>query len=353
MPGDVLGGLPVVRLTAPVRPGRAGFVAAAIVPGRGFMALQATAALPSGEEVDAFVAPGVADAAAQLDGGPADFAGNRSFAFGGALLAPYANRIRGRSLTDAREIETRVGDQIVRLPRNWGGKAPGGEAYAMHGLILDQPAPFEQPDAATVRGALRGGRLDSWPGDLRLDLEWRLQDGALRLRLEARNHGQAATPFGAGWHPYLRLPSGRRAQATLHLPAERRAEVNDYDEVLPTGRLLTVAGTPYDFRRPRPLGALYLDDAFTGLRRTAETLTVTVADPAARIAWRVTTASPTVQAVQVYAPPDQPFVVVEPQLNLADPFGPAWPRGIDTGMVLLQPGETTAYEVALSLEAAP
>jgi aldose 1-epimerase len=341
-----IGGAPAVTLTADPPAGRPGIVEATVLPGRGFMLLQAVAAWPDGRRTEILHAPPLAEAALALAGSPEDFAGNRTFAFGGALLAPYANRIRGRSLAETREIETAVDGRRVRLPRNWGGRGPGAEAYAMHGLILAAHVEPELQGPGAVRGRL--DRLDDrWPGQIELAFEWRLADGALRLSLEARNRGAETAPFGAGWHPYFRLPSGDRRQARLTVPARRRTEVNDYDEVLPTGRLLEVAGTPYDFRKGQALGDLYLDDCFTGL--AAGPATVEVVDPAAGLGVRITAASPPVKAVQVYAPPDQAFVVVEPQFNLADPFGAAWPADVDTGMVRLAPGDSVAYDVALAV----
>ena len=52
-------------------------------------------------------------------------------------------------------------------------------------------------------------------------------------------------------------------------------------------------------------------------------------------------------AVQVFAPPDQPFVVIEPQLALADPFGARWRRS--TGMALLPPGGRVRYHVEVAI----
>jgi galactose mutarotase-like enzyme len=319
------------------------FLEATVVPARGMLLLQARLRLPSGDVVDALHAP--RDALDQLDGGPEDFAGNRTFAFGGAILAPYANRIRGRPLADSREIETEVDGRTVRLPRNWGGKAPGAEQYAMHGLILDAPVATEQPAPNRLRGRLDAGDFGGrWPSSAALSFEWVLEAGALILRMEARNTGGGPLPMGLGWHPYFALPSGDRRQARLRLPAAKRTEVNDYDEVLPTGRLLDVAGTPFDFRRGAALGDLYLDDCFTDLTRQDGQTLVEVLDPAAGLGLRLASPSPAVRAVQVYAPPEQAFVVVEPQFNLADPYGAQW-HGTDTGMARLLPGATIAYEV--------
>jgi aldose 1-epimerase len=342
-----VGGAPPVTLRAQDVPlDRPAFTEAVVLPGRGMMLLQARLRMPSGRMLDALFAP--PDAAGQLEGGPEDFAGNRSFAFGGAILAPYANRIRGRVVADAREIEAEVAGQTVRLPRNWGGKAPGAEQYAMHGLILDTAVPYEQLAPDTLRGRLDAGDFGGrWPSKTELAFEWRLAGGGLELSVTARNVGDEPLPIGLGWHPYFSLPGGDRRQARLRLAADRRMEVNDYDEVLPTGRLLEVAASAYDFGGPSgaALGDLYLDDCFTQLRREDGRTVVEVLDPAGGLGLRIASSSPHVRAVQVYAPPDQDFVVVEPQFNLTDPYGAEWPPGTDTGMALAPPGGSVTYEV--------
>jgi len=351
--GEVLriGGEPAVTLTAEdaATTGPA-FIEATVLPGRGMMLLQARLRLASGEVVDAIAAPSLEEAARELDGGPDDFAGDKAFSFGGAILAPYANRIRGRPVEGIREIETDIAGRKVRLPRNWGGKAPGAEQYAMHGLILASAVPWMQPAVDRVTGRLAAGAFGGrWPGDTILTFEWALAGGALTLRVAAENAGAEPLPMGIGWHPYFALPSGDRRQAMLHVAAASRTLVNDYDEVLPTGALEPVAGGPYDFNAPggRPLGGAYLDDCFTALRREGGLAFAEIRDPAAGLGLRIASPSPQVRAFQVYAPLDRAFVVVEPQFNLADPYGAAW-RGRDTGMALIPPGGSVAYEAQVS-----
>ena len=342
-----IGGAPVVTLRAgDVPPDQPAIVEAQVLPGRGMMLLQARLRLASGEIVDAIEAPPVEDAARRLGGGPDDFAGNASFSFGGAILAPFANRICGHALDDSREIETTIAGTPVRLPRNWGGKAPGAAQYAMHGLILAAAVAWRQDDPAHLAGWLDAGDFGGqWPGRLRLGFEWRLRAGALTLRVRGQNIGDTPAPIGIGWHPYFRLPSGERGQARLFAPATCRVEVNNYDEVLPTGRLLPVAGTPYDFTAAngRALGDQYLDDCFTDLRRSEGRAIAHVIDPAADVGLSIASAAHQVRAFQVYAPPEKPFVVVEPQFNLADPFGPEW-GSRNTGMVMIPPGGATTYD---------
>lgn len=353
MPGPLdIGGLPVVTLTAAPAEGPR-FCSAQILPGRGMMILQARAFFPGLGEIDVLHAPTVADAAQRLDGGASDFAGNAAFGFGGAILLPYANRIRGQALRSSREIEAQVDGHTVRLPRNWGGKAQGAEQYAMHGLILDVPVPFQQSRPNRVSGRLYAGDFGGrWPGMAEAAFEWRLKPRALTLHVTVTNTGESVLPIGLGWHPYFALPSGRREQARLTVPAKGRLEVNDYDEVLPTGRVLPVAGTAYDLSEGPTLGEFYLDDCFVDLDRPGGEAIIELSDPAAAYGLRLRTASSQVQAVQVYAPPDQAFVVIEPQFNWADPYGAIWPDGTDTGMTRLAPGASIDYEVRVELRPA-
>ncbi len=174
----------------------------------------------------------------------------------------------------------------------------------------------------------------------------------MTLSVVVVNAGDEPLPVGIGWHPYFRIPSGRREQAQLSLPARRRALVTNYDDVFPTGALASVAGTPYDLTAAggRPLGAQYFDDCFVDLMKSPEgDLCLELFDPATAFRLRLIATSPHVQAVQVYAPPDEAFVVLEPQFNRADPFSPVWPRGTDTGMVVVPPGEDVTWAVQLDL----
>ena len=51
-----------------------------------------------------------------------------------------------------------------------------------------------------------------------------------------------------------------------------------------------------------------------------------------------------ITAIQVYAPLDKKFVVVEPHFNWVDPYSKVW-GGKKTGMVIVKPGESVTYSV--------
>ncbi len=354
-----IGGAPVVTLARPepLDASRPAFLSAQILPGRGMMTLQIRARLPRLGDVDLLAAPPLDKVREILDDGREDFPGNASYTMGGALLIPYANRIRGEPSPDGRTIRAEVLGRPVQLPANWGGRKPGAERYAMHGLFLasrvDALVRETTEEEDRLRASFQAGDFDHrWLSATDLSFEDVLRSESFILTITARNVGGEPLPMGIGWHPYFVIPSGRRQQARMRIPARRRTVVNDYDEVLPTGEVVPVAGTPYDFSPPggRPLGGLFLDDCFVDLERSAEGHVVAeIVDPEASYGLRIVAAAPHVKAIQVYAPPDGSFIALEPQFNWADPFGPQWGPDVDTGMAILAPGASAVYSVRLEL----
>jgi galactose mutarotase-like enzyme len=342
-------------------PGHPHFLSAQFLPGRGMMLLQLRAYLPGLGARDLLVAPPLEEAREQLEGETGPFVGNASYSFGGAFLIPYANRIRGVPAADGKTLTAEILGRTVRLPANWGGRKPGAEQYAMHGLVLAtrmddihwQTTAQEDRALATLHARDFGRHGEHhWLSATDLTFENILRSDSFTVTITAKNVGDEILPIGIGWHPYFALPSGRREQARLQIPARRRTLVNNYDEVLPTGEIVPVAGTPYDFSPPggRPLGDLALDDCFVDLERSAAGEAVAeVVDPLASYGLRIVAASPSIQAFQVYAPPDRAFMAVEPQFNWADPFGAQWGPDVDTGMAKLAPGESAVYAVRLEL----
>lgn len=336
----------------------AAFTSATLLPGRG-MAVWRLGARVHGRDIEVLHGPAPAALDAFLE--RERFPGNATFGMGGAILLPFANRIRGRLLPDGRTLETVVDGQTVCLPANWSGVRVGAERFAMHGLVLD--AAFkavvhersERADCARAELDLGdfGGR---WPSRTHVTVSYELRSDAFAMHVLARNAGRDPLPMGIGWHPYFNVPSLRRDQVRLRVPARRRTIVNDYDEVLPTGVIEEIGGTGCDYsvEGGRALDADHLDDCFTDLvRDDAGEVASEVTDPAAGYGVRVVATTPEVRAFQVYAPRVHPYVVVEPQFNLADPYGAEWPAGTDTGMVRLAPGASCELGARIELMRLP
>ena len=111
--------------------------------------------------------------------------------------------------------------------------------------------------------------MPGFPFTLSLAIEYGLSERGLSVRTTATNSGRKACPFGSGQHPYLTV--GTLTVDSVILRAPGRTVLRENERRLPVGRE-PVAGTEYDFRRPRPIGDMRLDDAFTDLERDAEGL---------------------------------------------------------------------------------
>jgi aldose 1-epimerase len=117
-----------------------------------------------------------------------------------------------------------------------------------------------------------------YPFLLGLEIEYALDAEGLRVRTTATNLGTDPCPYGAGAHPYLRLDADRIDGLELLSPA---ATYYESDECKIPTRRASVAGTPFDFREPRTIGATVMDHAFTDLARDTDgRATVRLRDPA-------------------------------------------------------------------------
>lgn len=352
-----IGGQPALTLSRP-RSGNGSkpeFLSVTVLPGRAMNVFQITAWIPGKGEVHLIHSPSLEEAAKIL-GGPDDPYGVKSFSFGGAFLAPFANRIIGPLSDNDRTVSFSWDGHPMKLAANFKGKNPEAVPHAIHGLILaaaTQDVHESTTDGRkTVSGVIHGGNFGGhWFSQSNVDLSVSLERDDVIATVTVKNVGDKEEPVGIAWHPYFNLPSGDRKQVRIHIPGDLRAGVNNYDDVFPTGRLEPVRGTPYDFTKPggAPLGTLFLDDNFSHLRRAADGSTqAEIIDPAAKYGLRIEALSRHVNTYQVYSPPEQSFVVIEPQFNLNDPFGAEW-KGKDNGMVVLKPGQSVTWKVKLEL----
>jgi aldose 1-epimerase len=351
-----IGGEPIVELHRPAGDqGKPHFTSATLLPGRGMSVLYLKAFLPGKGEIDVLFAPPLEQAKDELDNKDDQF-GNSIFHYGGSFLVPYANRIRGKVSPDGKSLTVNLGGQTVTVPANWKGKNPGAEPVAMHGLILRSKAEQVQEkdgtDASTASGIIHAGDFNGhWRSETDVKIDVALKDDTAVFTVTAKNVGKQPLPMGIGWHPYFAIPSGNRAQARLRVPAKKRAVVDNYDNVFPTKQVSVGENSgKYDFNAPggKPLGNMFLDDNFEGLKRSGEGVVSEISDPESHYGIRIVGLSPQIKSIQVYSPPEKQFIALEPQFNLPDPYGSQW-KGMDNGMVTLKPGETVTWRVRLEL----
>jgi aldose 1-epimerase len=126
--------------------------------------------------------------------------------FEGNVLLPWPNRIFG-----ARYAFAGTEHQLAITEPEAGN--------ALHGLVavVNWRAVDAAAERVTLAYTLHPQR--GYPFTLELTVTHELTDAGLELELRARNVGAADAPFGAGFHPYLRLGDDGIEDLELDLPA--------------------------------------------------------------------------------------------------------------------------------------
>lgn len=250
-------------------------------------------------------------------------AGGRTLALDGFIVGRYANRIaRGRFLLDGKTYQLACNDGRHHLhggPRGFQHVAWEGE---------------RRGDAVLLRHMSCDGE-EGYPGNLEAQVTYRLEGTALRIGFEA--HTDRPTPVNLTNHAYFNLAGEGtidghelRLAAACYLPVD--------EELIPTGEIAPVAGTPLDFRDWRRIGAARIDHSFV-LEGAAE-----LRDPASGRRVRIRTTQP---GLQVYSGhlSGRRGICLEPQHFPDSPNRPAFPSTV------LRPGEryrhSAVYELCL------
>lgn len=330
------------------------FTSITVLPGRALMIQQITANFPGKGNVEVLASPDLAGSKKQLEVDDDSF-GNQQFRLGACFLFPYPNRVRGALSADGKTITTSWNGHTLNLPASWHGSNPGAEINSMHGLILkravDEVSVRDVPGGQQIVGVIHGGDFGGhWLSKTDLTITVTLRADSVDAEMTAHNIGSEAEPVAFAWHPYFNLPSGHRTQARIEIPASNVAEVDNYDNVFPTGKLNPLNGSKYDFSAPggKALGDIFLDDNFGGLKAEDGVVKVRVIDPAAHYGVLIEGLSHNIKAIQVYAPPSKSFVAIEHQTNLNDLFGKEWGK-TDTGIITLEPGKSADWHVRLKV----
>lgn len=316
------------------------FLSATLLPGRGMNVLQIHAFIPGMGETDLLASPSVDGATAAMTGKAADSGGRYSLNAGGAFEVPWAGRIWSSSA----EWE---GHAIMLPPSNspWDG-----------GLMLAAPSDSSNtsalPDGGQAEATFHG--FDAlWPSTLDLKVSALLSGHTIDLTVIARNTGSTAEPVGIGWRPRFAIQNGALARLRLHVPGESLVERGGQRNTAPTGRLIPVAHSAFDFNSPNgaklPEGGadLYFTDLEQGVMDNGPA--TELIDMLNGYKLRITALSPEIKVMHVTMPADGSYLSIDPQFNCPDPFGHEWDKTKETGMVVLQPRQSTEWKVRLEI----
>ena len=167
--------------------------------------------------------------------------------FFGCLIGRYANRIAAGRFT--------LDGATSTLARNNGPNHLHGGNKGWDQAVW-RAEPFER--AAAVGLVLRHSSADGdegYPGTVTAQVTYTLTDRN-ELRVDYQATSDRATVINLTQHSYFNL-AGSRANDILGHELTLNAEAfTPVDEVLiPTGEIVPVDGTPFDFRTPTPIGA--------------------------------------------------------------------------------------------------
>jgi len=182
----------------------------------------------------------------------------------GQVLIPWPNRLQDGTYD--------FDGQRHQLPLN-----EPERHNAIHGLVRWAPWTIveREPDRVTMEHVLHP--QPGYPFSLRIQIEYGLSHGGLKVRTTATNIGSDACPYGSGAHPYLTL--GTASINRLELRAPARTVLLSDERGLPIVAQ-AVEGTAYDFRKLRRIDSTVLDHAFTDLERDHDGLArVELRDP--------------------------------------------------------------------------
>lgn len=141
----------------------------------------------------------------------------------------------------------------------------------LHSLVYDEKWDYQKPkifnDYIQLETHLDIDRehpvYQGFPFEHELKVIYKLFKDKLRLKYEVINKDSKELPYGICFHTYFNYLN-KRKNTYIKAPAESYMELDE--DQIPTGQLLSVEGTDYDFNEDKSLKDINIDGAITDLR---------------------------------------------------------------------------------------
>ena len=138
---------------------------------------------------------------------------------------------------------------------------------AIHGFVRKVDWVAVLRTEASVAFTLRFPGAQGYPFPLDLRIEYRLDAMGLTVDSAITNSGRPDAPVAMGFHPYFTVGSALVDTDALTLPF---SEALEFENLLPTGRVLSVVEASLDFRSPRLIGDTRFNHCFMSPNREAD-----------------------------------------------------------------------------------
>lgn len=173
----------------------------------------------------------------------ADYAADNPYL--GSTVGRYANRLAGGRLT--------IDGQTLALDRNNGENHLHGGLRGLDKRVWQSEC-LRTADASAVRLTyVSPAGEEGYPGTLSVTVTYTLPDDADELRIDFAATTDAPTACNLTNHVFFNLAGqGTVLDHRLTLRSDRIVPVTA--ALIPTGELMDVTNTPFDFRQPHPLG---------------------------------------------------------------------------------------------------
>lgn len=232
-------------------------------------------ALPDGKGGTVDVVPAPADLAGLL-------ASNRRY---GAIVGRYAGRLRGEVTIDGTRYPLATNAAGVTLH--------GGDPGFDRALWTSRSFATRDATGVVFTHVSRDGD-QGFPGTLTVEARYALARNSDTLTLDITATADRPTVANLTNHVYFNLAGqGSVACHALRVAADRRVELDV--RKLPTGRLLPVRGTAFDFARDRPLAPVLKAGGIDEMLVLSGKRTARLSDPASGRTLIVTTNQPGLQ----------------------------------------------------------
>ncbi|HJQ46641.1 MAG TPA: aldose 1-epimerase family protein [Amycolatopsis sp.] len=174
----------------------------------------------------------------------------------GQVLLPWPNRTKNAEWTYQGEKQRLEVTEEAR-------------GNAIHGLTRRRDWTLVEHAESSITFEIEVETQPGWPVPLHARITYDLAPRELTVTHEIRNEGNSPVGVGVGVHPYFRIGDVPTDELTLTLSATR-VRPCAAGKQLPFGDERDVDGTEYDFRAGRPVSAVDLDTAFSGLSLGAD-----------------------------------------------------------------------------------
>ncbi len=163
----------------------------------------------------------------------------------GAIVGRYANRIA--------DAKFELGGKVYQLAANNGRNHLHGGTRGLDRRVWDYQTILHEGEPSLKLTYLSPHGEEGYPGNLSLSVIYTLTSNN-ELIITFGANTDKSTPLNISHHGYFNLTGGKESvlDHELLINASRFTEVND--DLIPTGELPEVQGTPMNFRKMKPVG---------------------------------------------------------------------------------------------------